>query len=168
MTRCNLVAGAVASGEPLTDAEREHLKGCPDCAALVALPSALARSSRGAEPGLGFSARMQVGARARIATRRRRRVTASLLGTVAAAAVIFFGVQRLQRDPHAAVASRPAASNRTASPEESARARAFLERTRFDRAMKPAGPWREVEADLLRDINDRAHHRTPRSAGEPR
>jgi hypothetical protein len=158
VTRCSLVAGAVATGTPLTDEERAHVEGCPDCAALVAMPSILARSSRGVEPGIGFSARMQVGARARIITRRRRRTTLSVLGAVAAAIVIFFGVQRIRRVDRAEVAARPAA-NTPVTPEESARARDILELTRFDRAMAPAGPWREIKAELdpYRRVLSRRH-----------
>ena len=163
MTRCSLVAGAVASGEPLSDAEREHVKGCPDCAALVALPSALARSTHGVEPGVGFSARMQVGARAKIQTRRRRRTAVSVVGALAAAVVIFFGVQRFQRAERAELAALPA-SQQSVPPEESERARAHLELTRFDRAMTPAGDWRGIEAPLrpYRAVLVQRH----RSAGE--
>jgi hypothetical protein len=166
VTRCSLVAGAVASGEPLSDAEREHVKGCPDCAALVALPSALARTAHGAEPGLGFSARMQVGARARITARRRRRVSLSVLGTVAAAVMIVFGVQQIRHHEHAERAAHQGGGNHLpVTLEESARARTLLEQTRFDRAMKPAGPWSEIEADLRHDVADLVHQRH-RSSGE--
>lgn len=161
MTRCALVAGAVATGTPLSDAEREHVEDCADCAALVALPSVLARSAHGAVPGVGFSARMQVGARARIITRRRRRVTVSVLGALAAAIVIFFGVQRIRRVERAELAVLPA-GQQSVTPEESARARARLELTRFDRAMAPAGDWREIEAPLrpYRAVLVRQRHRS--------
>ena len=68
MTRCNLVAGAVATGAPLTDAERAHLDGCADCAALVATPralaQALARTARAADSGPGAGRRHPPGSRA--------------------------------------------------------------------------------------------------------
>ena len=39
----------------------------------------------------------------------------------------------------------------------------------IDVALVNAGSKRrELEADLLRDVKDLAHHRSPRSAGEPR
>lgn len=149
MTRCSLVAGAVASGEPLTDAEREHLKDCPDCTALVAMSSALARTARGVEPGVGFSARMQVGARARITSRRRRRVTLTVLGTLAAMVVLFFGGQRLQSRERADQQLAAGIQAPTQPREDSARARKNpLDLARFDRAMAPAGDWRRIEQPL--------------------
>jgi hypothetical protein len=148
VTRCSLVAGAVATGAPLSDAERAHVEGCPDCAALVALPSVVARSARAAEPGPGFSARMQIGARARITTRRRRRTAFVAIGAAAAAIMIFLGVQRIRRDERQALATGPAAATQPATPEESTRVRAYLEQMRFDRAMAPAAPWTEIEAPL--------------------
>lgn len=164
MTRCSLVAGAVATGAPLTDAEREHLNGCPDCAALVAMPSALARSARGVEPGVGFSARMQVGARQRITRRHRRRVTVSVLGALAAAVVIFFGVQRATRVERANLALQPLGAQ-TTTPVESARIRDLLDNARFDRAMAPAADWRAIEKPLrpYRAVLVQSRHR---SAGE--
>lgn len=164
MTRCSLVAGAVATGAPLTDAERAHVAGCPDCAALVALPSAIARTARAAEPGVGFAARMQVGARARITARRRRRIAVSVVASMAAAVAIFFGAQRLQRVERA---DRPLGSylTRPISPEESSRARDLLERARLDRAMRPAGPWQEIEAPFRTDRKHLVQVRLKKSGG---
>ena len=117
MTRCNLVAGAVATGAPLTDAERAHLDGCADCAALVATPralaQALARTARAADPGPGFAARMTVGAHRRLVVRRRRRIATVAAAAMAAAVMLFVTVRQVQR-PAADQRLRPALAAATA------------------------------------------------------
>ena len=157
--RCNLVAGAVATGAPLTDAERAHLDGCPDCAALVALPRALARAARGADPGPGFTARVTAGAHRRVAVRRRRRIVTATLAAAAAALVLFVSVQQVRRAP--ADQALPALATEVPS-EQPARARELLELARFDRAMAPAAPWHDIEAPLRSygALLDRHRHRT--------
>lgn len=148
MTRCNLVAGAVATGAPLSDAERAHVAGCPDCAALVALPRALARTARATDPGPGFAARMTVGAHRRLVVRRRRRVATVAGAALAAAVMLFVTVRQVQR-PAADQRLRPALAAATPQlPEQPARARELLELTRFDRAMAPAARWDDIEAPL--------------------
>lgn len=148
MTRCNLVAGAVATGAPLTDAERAHLDGCADCAALVALPRALARTARAADPGPGFSARMTVGAHRRLVVRRRRRIATVAAAAMAAAVLLFVTVRQVQR-PAADQRLRPALATATPqAPEQTARARELLQLTRFERAMAPAARWDDIEAPL--------------------
>ncbi|MBK9033798.1 MAG: hypothetical protein IPL61_21450 [Myxococcales bacterium] len=144
--RCNLVAGAVATGAPLTDAERAHLDGCADCAALVALPRALARTARAADPGPGFSARMTAGAHRRIVVRRRRRITTVAVAAAAAVLLMFVSVQQVRHAPRDQ-ALRPALATHVPS-EQPARARELLELARFDRAMAPAAPWQDIEAPL--------------------
>lgn len=147
MTRCNLVAGAVATGAPLTDAERAHLDGCPDCAALVALPRVVARTSRAADPGAGFSARVTAGAHRRLAIRRRRRVVGTSLAAAAAALVVFVGAREVQRAPADRPLS-PALAMPSNPSEQPASPRELIELARFERAMAPAAPWREIEAPL--------------------
>lgn len=146
MSRCTKVAGAVATGTPLTDEERAHVETCADCAALVELPTIVARSARAAEPGPGFSARMQVGARARLATRRRRRTAVGSIAAAAAAAALFLGVHRVRENRRPPAEQRAAAQRITS--EESTRARELLDQTGFDRAMAPVAPWDEIEAPL--------------------
>jgi hypothetical protein len=143
MTRCNLVAGAVATGAPLSDAERAHVAGCPDCAALVALPRALARTARATDPGPGFAARMTVGAHRRLVVRRRRRV-ATVAGArrwPPRAGAVRYGVRQVQR-PAADQRLQPALAPPSTPqlPEQPARPRELLELARFERAMAPAAP----------------------------
>jgi hypothetical protein len=136
VTRCNLVAGAVASGAPLTDAERAHLTGCPDCAALVALPSNLARARRGAEPGPGFAARMTAGAHRRLAIRRRRRIALGAAAIAAAALLAVVGTRALGPTPRTALPT-PAVATPDLRRAARARARELLELASFERAMAP-------------------------------
>jgi hypothetical protein len=164
VTRCNLVAGAVASGAPLTDAERAHLTGCPDCAALVALPSNLARARRGAEPGPGFAARMTAGAHRRLAIRRRRRIALGAAAIAAAALLAVVGTRALGPTPRTALPTPAVAT--PISVEQRARARELLELASFERAMAPAGPWRDLEAPLRVQRALLLRHR-PSSGGTP-
>lgn len=92
MSPCELVLERLAAGQPLGADEATHVASCVDCAQLAKVPSLLAASAREPEPGPGFSARMQVGARGRIAARRRHRVALVSFASmaVAAAAVLAF------------------------------------------------------------------------------
>jgi len=86
---CDLVLERLAVGEPLRDDEAAHVARCVDCARLAGVPRLLAATAQEPEPAPGFSARMQVGARGRLAARRRNRVALSAL---AAAAVVLAGI----------------------------------------------------------------------------
>jgi len=91
MSSCDYVAERVALGEPLEELA-PHVAECARCQGLV-------------DPGLGFAARMTIGARHKITVRRRQRLAASLAGTTAIAAVGVFVLTRTP-DPEPA---RPAA-----------------------------------------------------------
>lgn len=97
MTRsvCDQVAERVALGEDLGELT-EHVATCERCQPVVALPAKLGMTRHAVDPGLGFSARMTVGAQHRIAVRRRRRLAAGLAATVACGA---FGVFVVTRSP---------------------------------------------------------------------
>jgi|RhiMetdeSRZDD1v2_1073273.scaffolds.fasta_scaffold1139373_2 hypothetical protein len=89
MSVCEQVLDRIALGEPLSAEETDHAARCVDCARLTHMPRLLAATAQEPEPNPGFSARMQIGARRRIAVRRRNRIA---LTTFAAAAVVFAGV----------------------------------------------------------------------------
>jgi hypothetical protein len=95
MTRslCDQVAERVALGDPLAELSG-HAQSCAQCTRLVAMSSQLGASHHAVDPGLGFSARMTVGAQHLIAVRRRRRVAAGLAATVASGAFAVFFVTR--------------------------------------------------------------------------
>jgi hypothetical protein len=91
MSPCEVVLDRVVAGESLTDEQTAHVAGCVDCARLARVPGLLASAAREPDPGAGFSARMQVGARGRMAVRKRQRIALASFATVAvgAAAVLF-------------------------------------------------------------------------------
>lgn len=95
MESCESVAERVALGEPLGDLAA-HVEGCARCQRVVAMPGALGASHHAVDPGLGFSARMTVGAQHRLGVRRRRRVAAGVAASLAAGA---FGVFVFTRSP---------------------------------------------------------------------
>lgn len=90
---CELVTEHVALGEPLGDLA-PHIATCASCRRLVAVPRGIAAATARPDPGLGFSARMTIGAQHRFAVRRRRRLAAYAATSVAAAAVAVFFVTR--------------------------------------------------------------------------
>lgn len=104
MSSCDYVAERVALGEPLEELA-PHVAECERCQTLVAMPEKLGATRRQVDPGLGFAARMTIGAQHKITVRRRQRLAASLAGTTAIAAV---GVFVLTRTPEPEPA-RPAA-----------------------------------------------------------
>jgi len=83
--RCDDIAEQVALGEPVGDLE--HVAGCERCQRTVAIARDLAGLHHAADPGLGFSARVTVGAQRRLVVRRRRRVAGGLAAMVAAGLV---------------------------------------------------------------------------------
>jgi hypothetical protein len=85
---CDQVAERVALGEPLGELAG-HVEGCASCKNLLAMSSKLGATHHAVDPGLGFTARMTVGAQHRIAARRRQRLAVGLAATVVSGA---FGV----------------------------------------------------------------------------
>jgi hypothetical protein len=83
---CDRVTERIALGEPLAELS-EHVSGCASCRGLVAVSSQLGATHHAVDPGLGFSARMTVGAQHRITVRRRRRIAAGIAASVAASAL---------------------------------------------------------------------------------
>jgi hypothetical protein len=133
---CDSVTERLAAGEPLTAEEAAHASSCVDCARLARVPRLLAAAATEPEPYPGFSARMQVGARARLAARRRNRIA---LTSVAAAAMIAGGSFAMTRpdEPLAPGAMR-------ALEEQEPRPRPPVTEER------PAGDTEEIVLDLVR------------------
>lgn len=92
---CDQLAERVALGEPFGELA-EHVEGCESCKNLVAMSSELGATHHAVDPGLGFTARMTVGAQHRIAARRRQRLAVGLAATVVSGA---FGVFIVTRTP---------------------------------------------------------------------
>ena len=93
MSTCDTVAERIALGEPLAELD-EHVSSCERCQRIVAMPGQLGATRHSVDPGLGFSARMTVGAQHRLVVRRRRRIAAGLAATVAAGMIGVFAITR--------------------------------------------------------------------------
>ncbi len=105
---CDQVAERLALGEPLGDLS-EHVSGCASCQGLVAVSGQLAATHHAVDPGLGFSARMTVGAQHRLGVRRRCRLAVGLAATVATG---MFGVFLVAHHPaEPTEVSRPTVKN---------------------------------------------------------
>ncbi|HWO25166.1 MAG TPA: hypothetical protein VNO30_40785 [Kofleriaceae bacterium] len=101
-SQCDAVAERLALGESL-EPLAAHIASCAGCTRLAAVPGQLGAARRAADPGLGFSARMTVGAQQLIAVRRRRRAALGLAATVAAGALGVVVFTRAPRGPVAPV-----------------------------------------------------------------
>ena len=147
MSRCSSVAEALVMGEPLSADDQGHVESCEACRRLTALPGLLAASAKGEPPRPGFSARMMVAARDRLAQRRRRRFATFTLAVAAAGASAVVVDRRLVRDR----ANTPAIDPQTRTTPLDPDLRQELESLQFssfDRAMEPAVPWDEIEAPV--------------------
>jgi len=103
MSTCDAVAERIALGEPLAELD-EHVSSCTSCQRLVAMPTQLVATRHSVDPGLGFSARMTVGAQHRLVVRRRRRIAAGLAATVAAGMIGVFAITRAPEPQQQALA----------------------------------------------------------------
>ncbi|MGE0395526.1 MAG: hypothetical protein AB7T06_02285 [Kofleriaceae bacterium] len=106
---CEIVAERLALGEPLGE-YADHAASCERCRELTSVATKLGASHHAIDPGLGFSARMTVGAQQRIATRRRNRIMTTAGVTAAAAAAFVFVVTRPtdpKPDNHVAIQLEP-------------------------------------------------------------
>ncbi len=106
---CDIVAERIALGEPLGD-HADHAATCERCREITSMATSLGATHHAIDPGLGFSARMTVGAQNRITVRRRRRIATTAGVTAAAAAAFAFVVTRPtepKRAPDADVAVSP-------------------------------------------------------------
>jgi len=151
--RCDSVAELVATGEPLGELA-EHAASCPRCQRVVAMPARLATARREIDPGLGFSARMIVGAQHRITARKRRRLAASLAAVTCASA---FGVFVVTRTPHheqlvnnpSLIGTAPQhSSEEPLEPLGDADLETLVNFADTPRAMNVHAPWRQIEAPL--------------------
>jgi hypothetical protein len=93
MTTCEIVAERIALGEPLGE-HADHAASCERCRELANVATQLGGTHHAIDPGLGFAARMTVGAQNRIAVRRRRRIATTVGVSAAAAAAFAFVVTR--------------------------------------------------------------------------
>lgn len=90
---CESVTERIALGEPLGDL-RDHVTTCARCERTLAMPGRIAAATERPDPGLGFAARMTIGAQHKLVIRRRRRIVTTAGASVAAAAVAAFVLTR--------------------------------------------------------------------------
>jgi hypothetical protein len=154
LSLCDQVAERVALGEPLAELA-EHVESCASCESLVAMSSKLGAVHHAVDPGLGFTARMTVGAQHRIAVRYRRKLAAGLAATVAAGAFGVFVVTRSPDEPPARVANqdpRPQLKSNTPAetptPIEDADLAALVQLADVDRASRLSARWAHIEKPL--------------------
>jgi hypothetical protein len=148
---CDQVTERLALGEPLGDLS-EHVSGCASCQGLVTVSGRLAATHHAVDPGLGFSARMTVGAQHRLGVRRRRRLAAGLAVSVATG---MFGVFLVTHHPatepqQQTMKITPPAQHEPAQPTEATDddLAALAQLGDVDRASRLSADWRGIEKPL--------------------
>lgn len=154
LSMCDQVAERVALGEPL-DEVSEHTAGCASCQRLLAVSSQLGATHHAVDPGLGFSARMTVGAQHRLAVRRRRRLAAGLAATVASGALGVFFVTHTPAESPRPVATQPTPRPQPPAPETpeapeltDADLAALVQLADVDRSSRLSADWKTIKKPL--------------------
>jgi hypothetical protein len=167
---CDLVAEHLALGEPLGADGDAHVAACPACARLVRVPGLVAATARPLALPAGFAARMQVGARATLAVRRRTRFATMTVAAASVAAVATFAITRRDAAP-APGAMDPWAARQPISshdpgrdheqpsaprpeprldhvPDRDPLTLRLVRLADVDAALAPSAPWHRIEAPL--------------------
>lgn len=145
---CEIVAERVALGQSLGEHE-DHAGRCERCTLVVGMPARLGATRHEVDPGLGFAARMTIGAQQRIATRRRRRVAAVMGSTVAAGLV---AVLFITRGAGSADQPKPTTEDPRREPvaerATEAELRALVDLADVDRSAHLSANWRQIKKPL--------------------
>jgi hypothetical protein len=153
LSLCDQVAERVALGEVLAELD-EHVESCTGCQSLVAMSSKLGAVHHAVDPGLGFTARMTVGAQHRIAVRYRRKLAVGLAATVATGA---FGVFVVTRHPdeasppaehRAALAVPPGPQREAPTAVDDTELAALVQLADVDRASRLSARWQHIKKPL--------------------
>ena len=145
---CETVAERVALGEPLAEHE-EHAGRCARCKLVVEMPGKLGATKHEIDPGLGFAARMTVGAQQRITQRRRRRVAAALGTTVAAGLVaVFFVTRSPANEPTNNVSTEMPVVDPKLEPATDAELKALVDLADVERSAHLSANWRQIKKPL--------------------
>jgi hypothetical protein len=153
LSLCDQVAERVALGEPLGELA-EHVESCTGCRGLVAMSSKLGAIHHAVDPGLGFTARMTVGAQQRIAVRRRRKLAVGLAATVACGAFGVFVVTRSPEEPPSKIAIEQPKQPKLAKPEpqpvaaEDEDLAALAQLADVDRTSRLSARWSHIKQPL--------------------
>jgi hypothetical protein len=154
---CNQVAERLALGEPLGELS-EHVTGCASCQGLVSVSGKLAATHHAVDPGLGFSARMTVGAQHLIGVRRRRRLAVGLAATVATGMfgvfIVAHGPDSRSSDPGYARPTPPAQEHKAerdaepTTPASDDDLAALAELGDVGHATRESARWKHIEKPL--------------------
>jgi hypothetical protein len=145
---CDLVAERIALGEPLGEHE-QHAATCERCSAIADMPGKLGATHHEIDPGLGFTARMTIGAQHRIAQRRRRRVAAALGTSVAAGLVAVFFLTRpaVEQSTPQPSTELPVADQKL-EPATDAELEALVDLADVKRSAHLSANWRRIKKPL--------------------
>jgi hypothetical protein len=149
MSTCDLVAERIALGEALGELAA-HAETCERCRRVADMTTKLGATHHEVDPGLGFAARMTVGAQERLSIRRRRRVVATAAGTVTAAALAVLLVTRTGDQPAARPAVQTAHQQEPEhiDPSHDEDLAALVNLADVDRSRRLSANWRRIEQPL--------------------
>ncbi len=147
---CDSVTERIALGESLAELS-EHVKTCAHCQVLVEMPRKLGASRHPVDPGLGFAARMTVGAQHRIAVRRNQRIAGGLAATVAAGVIGVFAMTHTSgtAQPTQATSTHPK-SDRDDKPvvADEADLKSLVRLSDTHRSSRLSAPWVRITRPL--------------------
>ena len=146
---CDLVAERIALGEPLGDLQ-QHATTCERCQGIVDMPGKLGATHHEIDPGLGFTARMTIGAQQRITQRRRRRVAAALGTTVAAGLVGVFFLTRTPADEQSELkpSTETSLADQKLEPATDAELKTLVDLADVNRSAHLSANWRRIKKPL--------------------
>ena len=148
---CDQVAERIAHGEALGELAA-HVDTCARCRRVVELPSKLGATHSQVDPGLGFSARMTVGAQHRLGVRRRRRIVGGAAATVAAGALAVVLFTRPGGEP---ARQQPATADLThqqpeqIDPANDADLKFLVNLADAERSSRLSADWRHIQKPLI-------------------
>lgn len=148
---CDLVAERIALGDALGELA-QHAETCERCRRIVDIPSKLGATRHEVDPGLGFAARMTVGAQQRLSIRRRRRIVAGSAAMVAAGGLAVLLVTRPPSEPTRALPAAETAQRQEPEqidPANDADLKALVNLADVERSSRLSADWRRVKAPLL-------------------
>lgn len=151
MNSCDAIAERIALGEPLGE-HAAHVTTCARCQRVVEMTAQLGATRHAVDPGLGFTARMTVGAQHRITVRRRRRIGAGLAATALAGALAVFVITRPATAPVSTVATdtspAPSPAPPIVEPSTEDDLEALLDLADTDRSSRLTADWAHITKPL--------------------
>ena len=144
---CETVAERVALGEPLAEVAT-HATTCARCKLVVGMPEKLGATRHEVDPGLGFAARMTIGAQQQIQTRRRRRVAAVMGSSVAAALVAVLFITKSAGPGQPQPSTTDQVTEPVAEKATEAELKALVNLADVGRSAHLSANWRQIKKPL--------------------